>query len=53
MNLTYRKLAMLEKDFIAKEEAAKIEGFYASPVDKDLQDRVSFLLNQVRTQTIV
>jgi hypothetical protein len=53
MNLTYRKLAMLEKDFIAKEEAAKIEGFYASPVDKDLQRRVSYLLEQVRTQTVV
>lgn len=53
MNLTYRKLAMLEQDFIAKEEAAKIEGFYACYVDKDLQDRVSFLLNQVRAQTII
>ena len=53
MNLTYRKLAMLEQDFIAKEEAAKIEGFYACYVDKDLQNRVSFLLNQVRAQTII
>ena len=48
MNLTYRKLAMLEKDFIAKEEAAKLEGFYSSPVDKELQYRVTNLLNQVR-----
>ena len=27
MNLALRKLAMLEKDLIAREEAAKIEGF--------------------------
>ena len=53
MNLTYRKLAMLEKDFIAKEEAAKIAGFYSSPVDKDLQGRVTNLLDQVRCQYVL
>jgi hypothetical protein len=53
MNLTYRKLAMLEKDFIAKEEAAKIEGFYSAPVDKDLQSRVTNLLDQVRETPVI
>ena len=53
MNLTFRKLAMLERDFIAKEEAAKIEGFYSCPVDKELQGRVTNLLDQVRGQTVL
>jgi len=53
MNLCYRKLEMLEKNFIAKEEAAKIEGFYSTPIDKDLQHRVTNLLNQVRYQTLL
>ena len=53
MNLTYRKLAMLERDFIAKEEAAKIEGYYSSPVDKELQSRVTNLLDQVRYQAVL
>ena len=53
MNLTYRKLEMLEREFLVKEEAAKIDGFYTSPVDKDLQSRVTNLLDQVRYQTII
>jgi len=53
MNLTYRKLAMLEQDFIAKEEAAKIEGYYTTPVDKELQSRVTNLLDQVRYPNII
>ena len=53
MNLTFRKLQMLEREFIVKEEAAKIDGFYTSPVDKDLQSRVTNLLDQVRSTTIL
>ena len=53
MNLAIRKLAMLEKDFIAKEEAAKIEGYYSTPVDRDFKNRVTNLLDQVRSQTII
>ena len=48
MNLTYRKLAMLEQDFIAKEEAAKIEGYSASPGDSQLREKITTILNQVR-----
>ena len=40
MNLTYRKLAMLEKDFIAKEEAAKIEGFYSVEEKEKLFEKI-------------
>ena len=48
MNLTYRKLAMLEHDFIVREEAAKIDDYYSNPIDKDLEYRVRTLLNKVR-----
>ena len=48
MNLAYRKLAMLEKDFIAREEAAKIEGYTSCPIDRDFKDRITRLLDQVR-----
>ena len=48
MNLNYRKLAMIEQELIAKEEAAKIEGVYTIPIDKDLKDKVTYVLDQVR-----
>ena len=48
MNLAYRKLAMLEKDFIAKEENARIEGFSSCPIDRDFKDKITRLLDQVR-----
>lgn len=47
MNIAYRKLAMLEKDFIAREEAAKIEGI-SCPIDTDFKNRITRLLDQVR-----
>ena len=48
MNLAYRKLAMLEKDFIQREEAAKIEGICSCPIDRDFKNRITRLLDQVR-----
>lgn len=48
MSLNYRKLAMIEKDLIEKEETAKIEGMYTVPIDKDLKDKITFVLDQVR-----
>lgn len=48
MNLNYRKLEMLEQDLIAKEEAAKIEGMYTCPIDSELKEKVSLVLDQVR-----
>ena len=47
MNIAYRKLAMLEKDFIAREEAAKIEGV-SCPIDNDFKNMITRLLDQVR-----
>ena len=48
MNLAYRKLAMLEKEFIEREEAAKLSGYSSCPIDRDLKNRVTKLLDQVR-----
>ena len=48
MNLAYRKLAMIEKDFIAREEAAKIEGIVSCPIDRDFKNKITRLLDQIR-----
>ena len=48
MNLAYRKLAMLEKDFIDREERAKMEGFSSCPIDRELKNKITRLLDQVR-----
>ena len=48
MSLAYRKLALLEKDFIAKEEQAKMEGYVSSPIDRDFKEKVTKLLDKVR-----
>ena len=49
MSLTLRKLAMLEKSFAEREEAARIDDYTSCPVDKDLEDRVKALMEKVRT----
>lgn len=48
MNLAFRKLAMLEKEIIAKEEAAKIDGYTSAPIDKEFKSKITKLLDQVR-----
>lgn len=48
MNLALRKIAMLEKSMIKKEEEAKIMGYTTSPVDVELRDRVTRLMDKVR-----
>jgi hypothetical protein len=48
MNLALRKLAMIEKDFIAREEAAKIDGYTSCPIDRDFKEKISRVLDQVR-----
>lgn len=48
MNLAIRKLAMLEKDLIAREEAARLEGFSTCPIDQDFKNRITELMDKVR-----
>ena len=48
MNITMRKLAMLEQQMIEQEERARFEGFTSCPIDRDLKNRISKLIDQVR-----
>lgn len=48
MNITLRKLAMLEEKMIKEEERSKIDGFVSCPIDKDLQNRITTLMDKVR-----
>ena len=48
MNIALRKLAMLEKDLIAREEAAKFEGYTTSPVDSAFREKITQLMDKVR-----
>lgn len=48
MNIALRKLAMLEKDLIAREETAKLEGYSTSPVDSALRQKITQIMDKVR-----
>ena len=48
MNITLRKLAMLEKNILAQEENARIQGYTTNVVDADLKRKVTDLMNKVR-----
>ena len=48
MNLAMRKLAMLEKDMIAREEQAKLEGYSSCPIDRDFKEKITKILDRVR-----
>lgn len=48
MNIALRKLAMLEKEFQAREEESKISGYDTCPIDKGLQRRITELMDRVR-----
>jgi len=52
MNLTYRKLAMLEDDLKRKEEIVKKDVCYMTYVDTDLKERVSNILDKYRMLNI-
>lgn len=48
MNIAIRKLAMLEKSIIEREEAAKFDGYVTSPVDQAFKEKVVRLMEKVR-----
>ena len=48
MNIALRKLAMLDKEFTAREEAAKLEGLTTSPIDPIFREKVAKLMAQVK-----
>ena len=47
MNIALRKLAMIEKDMIQREESARLDGF-TCPIDHALKDRITKLMDEVR-----
>lgn len=49
MNITMRKIAMLEEKMIKEEEITKIQGYATCPIDQDLKKRVVDLMDKVRT----
>ena len=48
MNITMRKLAMLEKEFERREECAKIDGFCSAPIDNNLKENITKLMDKIR-----
>ncbi len=48
MNIALRKLALLEKNLIQREEAAKLEGYITSPVDASFREQLTKLMDKVR-----
>lgn len=48
MNIAMRKLAMLEKDLIAREERARLEGLSSNPIDSNLKRQIQDLMSKVR-----
>ena len=48
MNIALRKLVMLDKEFTAREEAAKLEGNTTCPFDPIFREKVARLMEQVK-----
>lgn len=48
MNITLRKLALLEQNLIQKEEEARIQGYSSCPIDSEMRNRISTLMEKVR-----
>ena len=48
MNIAMRKLAMLEKEFIQREESARLGRFTFSPIDREFKEKITKLMDQVR-----
>ena len=48
MNIAIRKLAMLEKSILEKEEAARLEGYTSCPFDPEFKRQITTLMDKVR-----
>ena len=46
--LEAEKLALLEKNLIEREEAARMEGYTTSPIDTAFREKVTQLMDKVR-----
>lgn len=48
MNIALRKLAMLEKNIVEREESAKMQGYATNGIDSDLKKRITNIMNKIR-----
>ena len=48
MNISLRKLVLLESQLIKQEEEAKVLGYSSCPIDKEFKDRITKLIDKVR-----
>jgi len=48
MNIAFRKLGLLEAKLIKQEEEARIMGYSSCPVDKELREKVTSLMEKVK-----
>lgn len=48
MNIAIRKLALIEKNLIEKEEMARLEGYTTSPIDTAFKEKITKLMDKVR-----
>lgn len=48
MNITMRKLAMLEQEMIKREEQANFDGYTSSPIDHDMKNKITKLMDRIR-----
>ena len=48
MNIAIRKLAILEKSLLEREEAAKLDGYVTSTIDPVFKEKVIRLMDKVR-----
>ena len=49
MNITLRKLAMLEKSILEQEELARVQGYTSCSIDQDFKRKISTLMDKVRS----
>jgi hypothetical protein len=49
MSLAMKKLEMLERSILKKEEMARIQGYSTNVVDSEFKARITNLMNKVRT----
>ena len=48
MNIAVRKLVLLEKNILEREESARIQGYSTNVVDADFKRRVVDLMDKIR-----
>lgn len=48
MNITLRKLAMLEKSIAEQEERARVQGYSSVVIDNEMKKRITDLMDKVR-----